>query len=45
VSYFAIKYIKRRRRERPAKLPKEFRNKYPIIPQYVPPKDLNPAEA
>ena len=45
VSYFAIKYIKHRRKERPAKLPKEFRDKYPVIPQYFPPENLNPAEA
>lgn len=45
VSYFAIKYIKQERKEKPISLPKEFRDKYPIIPQYLPPKDLNPAEA
>lgn len=45
VAYFAIKYIRHERKEKPAVLPKEFRYKYPIIPQYFPPKDLNPAEA
>ena len=45
VSYYAIKFIKHKKKERPAKLPKEYRNKYLIFPQYFPPKGLNPAEA
>lgn len=45
VAYFAIRYIRHHRKEKPASLPKEFRNKYPIIPQYFPPENLNPAEA
>lgn len=45
VAFFAIKYLKHQRKEKPAKLPKEFRNKYLIVTQYFPPKDLNPAEA
>ena len=43
--YYAIKIIDKKRKEKPVSLPKEFRNKYPIISQYLPPKDLNPAEA
>lgn len=43
--YFWIKFINKRRKERPTSLPKKFRNKYLVVPQYIPPKDLNPAEA
>ena len=45
VAYFSIKYIKNARKENPVSLPKEFRDRYPIIPQYLPPKGLNSAEA
>lgn len=45
VASFAMKYIRLKRKEKSAILPKKFRSKYPIIPQYIPPKDLNPAEA
>ena len=45
IIYYLLKYIERIRKERSAVLPKKYRNKYPIIPQYLPPKNLNPAEA
>ena len=43
--YYWIKFINKKNKEKPASLPREFRDKYSIIPQYFPPKDLNPAEA
>ena len=43
--YYLVKFINKKIKEKPASLPKEFKKKYPIIPQYFPPKGLNPAEA
>lgn len=42
------KFLKRKKEEKqkgPVKLSKEFKKKYPIIIQYVPPKGINSAEA
>ena len=36
---------KKKKKNEPVKLSKKFREKYPIIIQYVPPKGINSAEA
>ena len=40
-----LRIRKERRKNAPVKLSKKFRNKYPIIIQYLPPKWINSAEA
>lgn len=42
---YLLKRLDKKKKETPASLWKEFKYKYPIIIQYLPPKDLNPAEA
>lgn len=45
ILYHGLNIIEKKRKETPASLWKEFKYKYPIVIQYTPPKDLNPAEA
>lgn len=40
-----LKLVEKKKKETPASLWKEFKYKYPIVTQYFPPIDLNPAEA
>jgi len=45
VGWFVFKKVEKKLRTRPALLWTEFKKKYPIIPQYMPPKWVNAAEA
>ena len=45
ILFYGLKFIEKKRKEKPTSLWKEFELKYPIITQYEPPKNLNPAEA
>lgn len=45
ILWFVYKKIEKNLKNRPASLWAEFKKKYPIIPQYTPPKWVNPAEA
>ena len=42
--YYVVKFIEKKKKEKPVLLPRQFRNKFLIVPQYLPPKNLNPAE-
>lgn len=45
VVWFIHRIVEKKLRSRPALLWNSFKKKYPIIPQYTPPKWINPAEA
>lgn len=45
VLFYGLRLLEKKKKEKPASLWNEFDRKYPVVTQYEPPKNLNPAEA